>query len=82
VDDETWEHHLRRHDYSAWLREEIKNPDLAESVHAIESDTSLSPADSRAQIREAIEEIYTLPASQPSGWESDADEHQTIDKRD
>jgi HAD superfamily hydrolase (TIGR01484 family) len=75
VDDETWMHHARRHDYSAWFRDEIKDPDLADRVHAIESDESLSTAESRARIREAIEQDYTLPASHATGWQSDEASH-------
>jgi hypothetical protein len=62
VDDETWVHHLRRHDYSRWFREAIKDDALAEAAAAIEMDTVLSPAESRARIRRAIEERYTSPA--------------------
>jgi hypothetical protein len=58
VDDETWLHHLRRRDYSKWMREMIKDDDLAEAVAAIEGDEGLSPDESRRRIREAIEERY------------------------
>ena len=81
VDDDTWNYHLRRHDYSTWFRDQIKDPGLAERVELIENDESLNPPESRARIREAIEEDYTLPASRPSGWESDEAEHQTIEKQ-
>jgi HAD superfamily hydrolase (TIGR01484 family) len=62
VDDETWTYHLRRHDYSRWFREAIKDEDLAEEVVRIESDSNVSPAESRGRMREAIEKRYTLPA--------------------
>jgi HAD superfamily hydrolase (TIGR01484 family) len=62
VDDATWTHHLRRHDYSGWLRDSIKNEELARAVLAIEADRQLSAAASRARIRAAIEQVYTLPA--------------------
>ena len=61
VDDETWLHHLRQHDYSKWLREAIKDEELAGEAEKIE-EADLSPAASRARMREEIEERYTLPA--------------------
>jgi hypothetical protein len=61
VDDATWIHHLKRHDYSRWLRQAIKNDALSWSVYAIETDGSLSVRDSRSRVRSAIEGIYTLP---------------------
>lgn len=67
IDDETWMHHLRRGDYSRWLRLEVKDADLGDAVAKIEHDGSLSPEQSRAAIREAIEQRYTLPADQPTG---------------
>jgi hypothetical protein len=61
VDDETWLYHLRHGDYSAWFRAAIKDEDLAEEAAAIER-AGLSTDESRARIRAAIEERYTLPA--------------------
>ena len=61
VDDETWLHHLKQNDYSGWLREAIKDDELADEVRAIEQRDL--PADaSRHEIRRAIERRYTLPA--------------------
>jgi hydroxymethylpyrimidine pyrophosphatase-like HAD family hydrolase/energy-coupling factor transporter ATP-binding protein EcfA2 len=62
VDDETWLHHLRQHDYSHWLREAIKNDELASEVEAIESDAGRDARKSRERVRSAIERVYTLPA--------------------
>ncbi|MGH7230311.1 MAG: HAD-IIB family hydrolase [Nitrospiraceae bacterium] len=62
VDDATWMHHLRRGDYSRWFREGIKDEALAEEAFRIERAADLSPADSRASMRAAIEQHYTLPA--------------------
>jgi hypothetical protein len=62
VDDETWMYHLRRHDYSQWFRESIKDEALAAVAAAAEADESLSAAESRARIVQAIEERYTSPA--------------------
>jgi hydroxymethylpyrimidine pyrophosphatase-like HAD family hydrolase len=62
VDDETWLHHLRRHDYSAWFREAIKDEELAEEAEEVERREELSSSESRARIRAAIERRYTAPA--------------------
>ncbi len=67
VDDDTWTYHLQRKDYSRWLRTEVKDADLAAAIETVESDQALSPEDSRAQIRAAVEAKYTLPADKPSG---------------
>jgi hypothetical protein len=63
VDDETWLHHLRAHDYSRWISEIIKDPELGDEVAAIEAADGLSPEESRARIRTAVEARYTLPAT-------------------
>jgi hypothetical protein len=67
VDDETWLFHLQRGDYANWLRVEVKDPLLADEVTEIADDPALSPADSRAAVRAAVEKRYTLPADKPSG---------------
>ncbi len=61
VDDATWLHHLKRHDYSSWIDSEIKDPALASEVHAIEGTLS-DAALSRRAVRAAVERLYTLPA--------------------
>ncbi|HEY3826134.1 MAG TPA: HAD family hydrolase [Bryobacteraceae bacterium] len=61
IDDETWLFHLRRGDYSQWLREAIRDAGLAEEVERVEKDESLSPADSRSRVAHAIAERYTAP---------------------
>ncbi|MBA2539305.1 MAG: HAD-IIB family hydrolase [Deltaproteobacteria bacterium] len=63
VDDETWEFHAKNHEYSAWIRNEVKDPELAQQVERLE----LHPNPSRDAIRAAIENKYTLPADRPSG---------------
>jgi len=62
VDDETWLHHQRRGDYSRWIRDVIKDEDLAAVVAAVEEDRGASPSESRRRIREAIEQRYAAPA--------------------
>jgi len=61
VDDDTWSFHLERRDYSAWVREAIKDRRLAEQIAEVE-EQRLSPAESRNRIRELIEASYTSPA--------------------
>jgi hydroxymethylpyrimidine pyrophosphatase-like HAD family hydrolase len=63
VDDDTWLFHLRQGDYSRWFREYIKDKDLAAEAEQVERRQGLSAADSRAQIRQAVERRYTLPAA-------------------
>jgi hypothetical protein len=62
VDDETWSHHLRKHDYSTWVRSAIKNDELADNIEQIEADEALDASITRKRVREAIEKVYTLPA--------------------
>lgn len=62
VDDETWEHHRRRGDYSAWFREMIKDDDLAEEARRVEEMGRADPRFTRDLIREAVERRFTLPA--------------------
>ncbi len=61
VDDETWLYHLGRRDYSRWIRDKIKDPDLAEEVAGIE-EAALDARASRRLVRDAIDRRYTLPA--------------------
>jgi len=62
VDDETWLHHLKNGDYSRWLRDVIKDDEMAAEVAQVEGDDSLHARQSREKIRTAIEERYTAPA--------------------
>jgi hydroxymethylpyrimidine pyrophosphatase-like HAD family hydrolase len=62
VDDATWQYHLLQHDVSRWFREVIKDESLAAEAAEIEGRDELSPAESRARIRDAIERRYTTPA--------------------
>src|SRR5205085_2126683 len=67
VDDDTWTHHLRQHDYSRWFRNEIRDEELAAEAEVIEARPDGPGKDSRAAIRAAVEKRYTLPADRPSG---------------
>jgi HAD superfamily hydrolase (TIGR01484 family) len=62
VDDDTWLYHLRRGDYSQWFQEAIKDADLADEAARIEALQNISAEESRARVKAAIEERYTLPA--------------------
>jgi len=60
VDEATWDHHLRAGDYSRWLREMIKDGDLADQVAGVERDHALATAQSRRQVLDAIRARYTV----------------------
>ncbi|HXK62578.1 MAG TPA: phosphoglycolate phosphatase, partial [Acidobacteriota bacterium] len=62
LDDETWLYHLKRGDYSQWLRNSLQDESLASEVEKIEKEGETEPRRSREQIRARIEERYTLPA--------------------
>jgi HAD superfamily hydrolase (TIGR01484 family) len=62
IDDETWLHHLKQGDYSQWVREAIKDEELAAEIAAVEAGAELPPAESRSRVRAAIERRYTLPS--------------------
>jgi hypothetical protein len=61
IDEETWMYHLRRGDYSRWLRGSVKDPYLADQAEQIERRLDLHPSESRRLIRNLIEARYTLP---------------------
>jgi hypothetical protein len=61
LDDETWKYHLRRGDYEAWLRETIKDPELAGLAAQLAGDEQLPAANSKGALREKIQARYTLP---------------------
>jgi hydroxymethylpyrimidine pyrophosphatase-like HAD family hydrolase len=60
VDDDTWLHHLKQHDYSQWIEREIKDFELAAQVRQIEEHADARA--SRQAVRAAVERLYTLPA--------------------
>jgi hypothetical protein len=67
VDEETWLYHLRCGDYSRWFRDAIKDDALAEETERIERAPQITPQESRAQIKAAIAERYTLPSETSAG---------------
>jgi hypothetical protein len=63
VDDRTWDHHLRKGDYSAWFQTVIKDNELARETANVEANQALDPSESRQLIEEAVTRRYTAPAS-------------------
>lgn len=61
VDEETWRFHLKNADISKWLREAVKDPELADEVGRIERDDSLDDRESRSRVAEAILNKYSAP---------------------
>ncbi len=61
VDDDTWLHHLKRHDFSRWMKDAIKDDELADDVKSVE-DGEADPSASRKRVRDAVERRYTAPA--------------------
>ena len=59
VDEPTWSHHLRQGDYSAWIRDMIKDPDLAEEIATIESEAGPA-SESRPRVLEAVRRRYAV----------------------
>ena len=62
VDDDTWLYHLRQGDYRRWFQEAIKDDELAAQSARLEEQAQMSAAKSRAAIKAAIEQRYTMPA--------------------
>lgn len=57
VDEATWAHHLQRGDYSAWMRNQIKDGELADEIAGIERDGA---AESRPRVLEVVRRRYTV----------------------
>jgi HAD superfamily hydrolase (TIGR01484 family) len=60
VDDDTWMYHLKRNDYSGWIRDHVNDDALAEQVEKIEG-AEPDPIRSRAEITKLIQLHYTGP---------------------
>jgi hydroxymethylpyrimidine pyrophosphatase-like HAD family hydrolase/energy-coupling factor transporter ATP-binding protein EcfA2 len=60
VDEATWAHHSHGRDYSRWMRQMIKDPEIADEVSAIEGDRELSPSESRRRVLDAIRARYAV----------------------
>ena len=59
VDETTWHHHLQRGDYSRWLRDMIKDPELAAEVATLET-AGLDAPESRRQVLERVRQKYAV----------------------
>ena len=66
IDVETWQFHLKRGDFSKWLRNALKDPELADEVRQIEENDSLQDRETRDKVREAILNKYTAPKKRPT----------------
>jgi hydroxymethylpyrimidine pyrophosphatase-like HAD family hydrolase len=66
VDDATWLFHLRNGEYSKWLREAIKDEELARDVAEAERKYTKDPAAGREAVRKAVELRYALPVNTPN----------------
>jgi hydroxymethylpyrimidine pyrophosphatase-like HAD family hydrolase len=62
LDDSTWKFHLSNGDYSRWLRESIKDDEIAKAVADIERNSKLSASESKRLVIRAIRKHYTAPA--------------------
>jgi hypothetical protein len=56
VDEATWTYHLTRGDYSAWVRNTIKDEQLADEVSALETGAT----DARRRVLEAVRRRYAV----------------------
>jgi hydroxymethylpyrimidine pyrophosphatase-like HAD family hydrolase len=61
IDDDTWQYHRYRHDYSTWFRLAVKDQDLASLCETVEN-SDATAYDSRKKIFKNILDRYTLPA--------------------
>ena len=61
VDDGTWLYHLKRHDYSRWFNEAIKDEELASEARQLEDRLASDAMQSRRAMRDLIARRYTAP---------------------
>jgi len=60
VDEATWSYHLGRRDYSTWMRDMIKDEQLADEVAALESNGDRPPGDARRLVLETVRRRYAV----------------------
>jgi hypothetical protein len=59
IDDETWLYHLKKNEYSTWIRNTVGDEELAELIHQ-EEEKNHDPLSSKRNILKHIEEKYTV----------------------
>jgi hypothetical protein len=59
VDEATWAHHLAGAEYSTWVRDMIKDPELADEIAAIEM-AGPPPSESRRRVLERVRARYSV----------------------
>lgn len=62
IDDESWQYHRMRNDYSTWMREAIGDDELSTLVRDVEDDATLASRAARDRVIEAVRDRYTTPA--------------------
>jgi hydroxymethylpyrimidine pyrophosphatase-like HAD family hydrolase len=67
IDEETWLHHLRCGDYSKWIRDAIKDDEMADEVGAIERASQLPARETRTALIDAVNRRYASSATSSSG---------------
>ena len=60
IDDETWNYHLERNDFSHWFRNCINDEDLAAETELIAGRADVPVAESKALILAAVQRNYIL----------------------
>ena len=60
VNESTWEYHLRRGEYSVWLREMIKDVELGQEAEEVEKAKDLAAGEARRRLLGAIRHRYSI----------------------
>ena len=68
VDEDTWQYHRERQEYSTWFRDVIKDRELADETSAIERDGTLDAQTSLQRVAEAVKRRYTGSSKAPHNW--------------
>ena len=68
VDEDTWQYHRERQEYSTWFRDVIKDRELANETSAIERDGALDAQTSLQRVADAVKRRYTGSSKAPHNW--------------